>query len=74
MLPKVTRMLDLVTVVMLLLTAGYIFLTFFNLLSQAVSVTLIGGAIAYGFGYCKNAATVRELRNKPGQWEKEYIA
>lgn len=74
MLPKVTRMLDIVTVVMLLLTAGYIFLTFADMLSRAVTATLVGGAVAYGFGYCKSAATVWELRNKQAQWEKEYIA
>ena len=74
MLPKVTRMLDLVTVVMLLLTAGYIFMTFADLLSRTVTATLIGGVIAYGFGYCKTAATVWERRNNAGQWEREYIA
>lgn len=74
MLPKVTRMLDFVTVVMLLLTAGYVYLTFADLLSRTVTVTLIGGAAAYGFGYCKIAATVWERRNNAGQWGKEYIA
>ena len=74
MLPKVTRMLDLITVIMLMLTAGYVAITFSHVLSATVVATLVGGAFGYGFGHCKIAATVRErTTNAPCTGEK-YIA
>lgn len=74
MLPKVTRMLDLITVIMLLMTAGYVAIAFSHVLSTTVVVTLVGGAFGYGFGYCKKAATARELTTNEQYTSKEYIA
>lgn len=58
MLPKVTRLLNVFAVVMLMLTAAYLTITFSHLLSTTVKLTLVAGAAGYGFGYCRIAATV----------------
>lgn len=74
MLPKVTRMLDLITVVMLIVTAGYVAITFSHMLSLTVVGTLVGGAFGYGLSYCKNAATVRERTTNEHCTSGKYIA
>ncbi|MBD3401466.1 hypothetical protein GF420_01115 [candidate division GN15 bacterium] len=51
-------MLNLFSVVMLMLTAGYLIMTFSHILSAAVEVTVLAGAAGCGFGYARTVSTV----------------
>ena len=57
MLTKVTLMLNVFAVIMLMLTAIYLAITFSGLLSSTVKLALVAGAAGYGFSYCRIAAT-----------------
>jgi hypothetical protein len=58
MLPKVTEMLNLFAVIMVMLTAVYLAVTFSHVLSTTVKLALVALAAGYGLGYSWIAATV----------------